>query len=262
MKIKLCIFLFILILSLPGSVPGKMIRETADIAIRLSRKNTTELYRKTVEESVQRVVLKYGDSVLPVIRSGGLEAMELGLKHGAPFWDLCKNAPPSAIRSLALHPEELLPFALKTGPEFLQLEGKVPGLGIKTVKTFGADSVKALSKAPENDISRLLGYASKTDDPSTRQLLLKTYQKGGTKFLNALNRKQILAGGLSAAAIIAAYKTSDGISAAIQTFADNNPVLFAFSLFSAITLAAIILLYPLFRLLWKLTEKKIRKRKI
>jgi hypothetical protein len=95
------------------------------------------------------------------------------------------------------------------------------------VKNFGDDGVRYFAKhVPTQDASRLMGYAGKADSPDTRGMLLDYYKKGGTHFLEKLNWKHIMAGGLSAAAITAAYQISDGIQDGLTTVAESSPETF------------------------------------
>jgi hypothetical protein len=71
-----------------------------------------------------------------------------------------------------------------------------------------------------------VGYAKKADSPATQQMLMDYYKKGGTHFLEKLNWKHIMAGGLSAAAITAAYQISDGIQNGLTTVAESSPETF------------------------------------
>ena len=141
------------------SVAVKTIPDAVTVAARKSGKALSPAMRNAAETAVKKAVANYGDDVLKTVAHGGLETLEVGAKYGDDFWRLCHNATPDAVRSLALHADDLMPIAKRFGPDFMTLEGKVPGLGSKVVQTFGDDAVKGLSKAPADDIAKLIGYA-------------------------------------------------------------------------------------------------------
>ncbi len=190
----------------------KPIEETLEFAAKRSGRAIAESSKLTLGREMLKITAKHGDDILPLVRNGGLEVLEQGIRHGDDFWKLCK-AVPEASRSLALHSDELLPLAKRIGPDVLFLETKAPGLSARFAKEFGDDGVRFVAQHSPQDVPKLLGYASKADSPSTKHLFFETYRKSKnpSAFLQALNWKNIMAAGLSSAAIISAYKISDGI---------------------------------------------------
>ena len=212
------------ICSLSAMASPQLIKATVKTTAKVSGKSMTKAGSKAAQKVLTKAFTKYGDDALRVARHGGVEAIKAGAKHGDDFWRLTRGAAPHAIRSFSLHADTLMPIAKRVGPEFVKLEGKVPGLGAKIVSTFGDDAARSLARtASADDIAKLLGYAGKADSPATRKLLLETYNKGGSKFLNKLNWKVIMATGLSAATITAAYKVSDGVQDGLKIAAEKDP---------------------------------------
>lgn len=246
---------------------GKIIQETLEAAAKISGKKLSASGLRAMEKELAKELAKRGDDVLRITRKGGLEVLEQGAKYGDDFWAVARHADPAAVRSLALHTRELLPHAKRIGPAFLELEGKVPGLAVKAVSLFGDDTVKALAKAPAEDISRLIGLAGTTNSKSTRNFLLKGYFSSSNreKFLSAFDWKKITATGLSSAAIIAAYKTSDGIGEGLKTLAESEPGVFVdllSNVFTPVKWLLFILLLPLLLLTLKFTVWFCRKIRI
>ena len=195
----------------------KGVEETLEIAAKRSGRTLAKGTRITLSREMLKIAAKHGDDVLPLVRHGGLEVLEQGIRHGDDFWRLCK-AFPEASRSLALHSDELLPLAKRIGPEILRIEAKAPGLSARFAREFGDDGVRFVAKNAPQDVTRLLGYARKADSPATKKLFFETYKKSRnpSAFLNALNWKNVMAGGLTAAAIVGAYKVSDGLQVAMK----------------------------------------------
>lgn len=235
----------------------KVSSEVIEQAFKISGKAVTPAAKAAAEKALEKAVAQYGDDVLRSVRLGGLEALEQGTKHGDDFWRLCATVP-DGVRSLALHADELMPLARRIGPDVLHLEAKAPGLATKVVSNFGDDAVPLLSKAPADDISRMIGYAQKAESAEAQKLLFQSYKssKNGSKFLDSLDWKKIMAGGLSVSMIMAAYKVSDGIQNATETIAEKSPEKlpgvfesitspFRYAFYSLLSLAAIFLLYLL-----------------
>ena len=195
-----------------GKIAAKVGAETVEAAAKRSGKVLDAGLKRALERRILSLAARYGDDILPLVRRGGLEALEQGAKHGDDFWRLCRRVP-KASRILALRSDELLPLARRLGPAVLELEVRVPGSATRIVKEFGDDAVLLLAKRPPAEVTKLLGYAAKADSSATRQLLLDSYRTSRypARFLERLEWKQIMAVGLSAAAVTAAYKTSDGL---------------------------------------------------
>lgn len=211
----------------PVKVVGKVFSETIEAAAKKSGRILTPVAREAAEQTLKTAVSKYGDDLLRVVRSGGLEALEQGTKHGDDFWKLCSKASPTAVRSLALNADELLPIAKRIGTDFVTLEGRVPGLGMEIVKLYGDDAAKQFKNIPTEDISKLVGYAKKADSPETVKKLYQSYQQTGGKILKNLDWKLVMAGGLSIAAIDMAHQVGDGVQTGFVTTAEKSPEAFA-----------------------------------
>ena len=222
-RISQCVLsgvLFFCVCSAEGAgvrLAAGVMEETLEFAARRSGRVLSATAKVNLERSLVKLSAKYGDDVLVLVRRGGLEVLEQGARHGDRFWRLCREVP-EASRSLALHADELLPLAERIGPEVLRVEAKVPGMAVRAAREFGDDGIRLLSTQSPENITRLLGYAAKADSPATKKLLLETCAKSKdpSKFLNALNWKNIMAGGLSTAAILAAARISDGLREGVK----------------------------------------------
>ena len=198
--------------AVPVNATRKAAAKTIQIAAKRSGRVLTPATRIAMEEAACKAFAKYGDDVFRVLEKGGLEALKQGERHGKDFWKLCSHATPQAARSMALHADTLMPIARRVGKDFVTLEGKVPGLGTECVKFFGDKSARTLAHAPAGEITQLVGYARRADSPQTAKLLHEAYRKSGGQVLKHLSWKHIMAGGLSAGAVVAAYKLSGGVA--------------------------------------------------
>ncbi len=207
---------------------AKIIGEAIEQAAKRSGKTLAPAARQAASQTAKNLATQYGDDILKVVADGGLETLTQGVKHGDDFWRLARLRP-AAARALALHADDLVPLAKRLGPTVLDLEVKAPGISRRLVATFGDDAVQRLAQAPAADLPKLVGYAQKADSPATAKLLLDYYQKApsGTAFLDHLSWKHIMSGGLSAAAVIAAFQVSTGVRDGLVTTAENSPETFA-----------------------------------
>ena len=231
------------------AVTRKVVSETIEQAAKRSGKTLTPAVRKASEKALAEACKQYGDDVLKVVARGGLETLEQGSKHGMDFWRICAHSPQMA-RSFALHADDLLPLAQRIGPEFVKLEGRVPGLGKKAVECFGDDAVRILVKLPPDDAAKMIAYAGKADSPKTAKLLLKHYKKTSGTILKHLDGKRIMAVGLSAAMVTAAYKVSDGVEDGLKDVAHNSPESFTRSIERPLTVGFAVGSLGLLGLVW------------
>ena len=63
----------------------KVAEETLEIAARRSGRTLTEGMKITLGREMLKMTAKYGDDVLPLVRHGGLEVLEQGIRHGDDF---------------------------------------------------------------------------------------------------------------------------------------------------------------------------------
>ncbi len=201
-------------LPLEAGVISKPVQEVIEL---IAKKSGGKVLSQALKESAEQAFKKYGDDILKAIKTGGEDALKAGEKYGDDFWKLCKEVPDGA-KVLAVNADEMIPLVKKHGIELLEIEAKAPGVGRELVKQFGDDTVKALAKAPVDDLGKLAGLAKRADSPATKKMLLETYQKSSnpSKFLDAITPKKILAAGVTAAIITAAYKVSDAAGDVIR----------------------------------------------
>ncbi|MCX7698033.1 MAG: hypothetical protein N2114_01010 [Candidatus Goldbacteria bacterium] len=186
------------------------VEEAVEIAAKVSGKGLSPVTRKIAIEELEKWTVKYGDDALRATKHGGLELLDAASKYGDDVWHFSSKVP-QATRALAVRADELMPLTRRIGTEVLELESKKPGITEKIVEHFGDDGVKYLARnASPDDLTKLTGYAAKADSEATKALLYEKYKEGGTHFLEQLDYKKIMAGGLSIGIITAAYQLSKG----------------------------------------------------
>jgi len=201
----------------------RAVGEAVEAAARVSRASLDDAMRKSLHKSLNELCRRYGDEALQVVSHGGLEVVKVSAKYGDDFWRAAKNAPPAALRSLVLHPAEMLPAAGAVGREFLLLEGKLPGLALEAFRIYGDEGVRYLSLLPTGDAAKLIAYGARRNSPEVSAALLKGYRRTSGRILNSLDGKKIMAAGLSAAMVAAAWQVSDGAGDGLRELALRDP---------------------------------------
>jgi len=145
-----------------------------------------------------------GKAALEAAERGGLGLTEAAARHGDDVIRMAVRVP-EAAPVLAARAGEVLPLVRKYGDDILRIEARAPGLADDAARIFPATGdLRRLAALPENDLQGVLSYASHASDPTAARALLGAAEKQGGSILTKLNPKQILAGGLSTAMVIAA----------------------------------------------------------
>ena len=97
--------------------------------------------------------------------------------------------------------------ASATARTLATLETKAAGSSAKVMATFGPTAAGEIAEhAAAADIPRLLIYAEKADTPATRELLLQMYKKEGGSIFRRIPPGDVLAYGLTAAALYGVHR--------------------------------------------------------
>ena len=203
-------------------VSGEVYEEAVEIAAKVSGKALSRESKAVLARQLSKAAIKNGDDVLKMAERGGLELMEAYGKYGDDVFKFSREVP-AATRAIALHADTLVPLTRRLGPSVLKIEAESPGMTKYIIKNFGDDAVGYLSKAPSKDIPKLVGYADHAVDGTARKTLLEYYKKSNGEILKHIDWKVVMAGGLSTAAIVGAYKVSNGIEDATRETAAKSP---------------------------------------
>ncbi|GLI57312.1 hypothetical protein PM10SUCC1_28260 [Propionigenium maris DSM 9537] len=219
---KKTLLLFIMVFNIIYSAPASVIDDVIEMIFKSGDEVVEFSSKKAARETLERGVGKYGDEVLDVVRKGGIELLEASGKYGDEVLELAvKN--PDAIYSLTHNTDEILGLVRKHGDKILELEGFAPGISKRIIDNFGDDAIGKLSKVGnKSELSRVIAYGEKADSPETRKLLWKNYEKNGAKFLDKIDYKMVMAGGLTTSMIITANNISGGVEEGIKIVAEEN----------------------------------------
>ena len=135
---------------------------------------------KVISEAVEWVFRKGStEAAERASQKAAMEAVEAGVRGGAS----------ATARTLAT------------------LEKKAAGSSAKVMATFGPTAAGEIAEhAAAADIPRLLIYAEKADTPATRELLLQMYKKEGGSIFRRIPPGDVLAYGLTAAALYGVHR--------------------------------------------------------
>ena len=155
-------------------------KELVESAVSMSGKEAVEQTSKTLQTQLAATISKYGDAVVSLARRI-----------------------PEATQALATRAPQLLPMAERLGDDIVRIEARAPGYAEMAAKAFGKDELPRLLKLPKPEMEGVLRLSSHIIEPRAAKLLLEGSEKGGINFLEKISGTQILATGLSAAAILA-----------------------------------------------------------
>ena len=223
---KKILLFFVIVFNMVYSAPASMIDDVIELIFRSGDEVVEYSSKKAARETLEKGVVKYGDEVLDVVKKGGIDLLEASGKYGDEVLELAvKN--PDALYSLTYKTDETLRLVKRHGNKILELEGFAPGISKKIVDNFGDDAIgKLINVRNKSELAKLIAYGEKADSPKTRKLLLDTYEKKGGQFLDKIDYKMVMAGGLAASMIISADNISGGVEEGIKNTAKENPEVF------------------------------------
>ncbi len=210
--------------------------EIAKMALKVSGRELTDDAVKSAAKTIEHAAGKYGDDVAKASVRGGVEVAEQTMKRGGRFFGVLQKAAQhsdESLRALALNADDIVKYSAKYGDDIVvRLNAKVPGQVSRMVaaaEKSGARGVKgavrAVSDLPAEDIPRVLGAVEK--NPSVAREFLEHVEKGGKYFVDkvfAVNAKQIIAGGLTAAMIAAAFRATAPLVATGDKIKEGPPI--------------------------------------
>jgi len=100
---------------------------------------------------------------------------------------------------------------------FARIEALAPGMPGAVIEKFTREEGVRLLRLPAREMQRVLEISAHATDRAVPGALLEGAERGGMLFLEKITPGRILAGGISAAAVIAAYKAADKIPATPET---------------------------------------------
>ena len=179
--------------------------EIARVALKASGKTASDDAVKAASKTIERAASAHGDDVAKASMRGGVEVAEQSLKKGEVFVSLIKSAErysDDVVRAIALNSDDAVKYAAR----------------------YGDDVVKEMAaKIPADQIPQVFGAMEK--NPQVAKQFLDCVARGGKDFVDkifAVNARQIMAGGLSAALITAAYRATAPMSAEGAVIEEQN----------------------------------------
>ncbi len=216
---------FTIFLALPDSVHAQTSRLASPLvqmALKTSGRKILEVgAREAVEKAAEKAIrILGGEAAERAMKRGGIELLEASLRHGD---DVLHHAGrvPEAARYLGARPQQALSLVTRYGDDALRLEARVPGAVEQAVSLFGRGALPVLAKTAPQDVTRLMGYASRADSPITRNALWEAFKKEGSALLTKVDQHKtlILASGLTASMLTVA----DGVQDAIESLPEKAP---------------------------------------
>jgi hypothetical protein len=105
------------------------------------------------------------------------------------------------------------------------IEAKAGAQSARLADAFGSQVAGELAeRAPASDLRRLLVYAEHADSALAKDLLAKAYKEEGASLFSRIGPGHVLAGGLSAAAIVGVHRGTAPLVAVARSI-DESPEL-------------------------------------
>jgi len=197
-----------------------------------------EVAEKAAKELVEQAAISTGKQVAS---STEAQLTKMIIAQGNDVVILSRRVP-EATEVLARNAQKLLPLTEQLGDDILRVEARAPGYAEMAAKTFGKEDLPRLLKLSELEMKGVLVASSHTTEPLAPKLLLEGTEKGGMSFLEKVSGTQILAAGLSVAAIKAVMGIEEKIPPGIKTtkvlFNLVGKLLFPITIVAAVLLAA------------------------
>ena len=166
-----------------------------------------EAAERAAKELVENAAIATGKQVTESTRIQLARAIG---QHGEAVVSLARRVP-EATEALAIHAPQLLPLAERLGDNILRIEARAPGFAEMAAKKYGEADLPHLLKLSEPEMKGVLSLSTHTTEPRAAKLLLEGTEKGGMSFLEKVSGSQILATGLSVAAITAVISVTNKI---------------------------------------------------
>jgi hypothetical protein len=120
---------------------------------------------------------------------------------------------------------QLLEASARYGDEIWTVVRRVPGMTQRAADQFGRQSLARLSKAPPQEVTRLIGNAERAENPKVREVLFERWARGGGRVLAKLDKRTslILVSGLTLATLEVARGVAHGAEQAISALPETAP---------------------------------------
>ena len=190
--------------------------EIAKMALKVSGRELTDDAVKSASKTIEHAAREYGDDVAKASVRGGVEVAEQTMKRGGRFFGVLQKAAQhsdESLRALALNAELII---FKTSRQMKKA-------GKKNKRKDNSNNSN--NSGPSEDIPRVLGAVEK--NPSVAREFLEHVEKGGKYFVDkvfAVNAKQIMAGGLTAAMIVSAFRATAPFVATGEKIKEGPPI--------------------------------------
>lgn len=173
---------------------------------------------RSAAEALETAFRAQGRTMLQAAEHGGLDLVEAAARHGDEVFNLASRNP-EAVRYIAAQPAEALSLAARFGDDAVRLEARVPGMAEAVVREFGQPALRGLKDAAPTDIVRLTGLAARAESTATREALLNSFKRHGTKLLDELEKHKLLI--LTTGLTVGIVNASSGVGDGLKGFLGN-----------------------------------------
>ena len=200
--------------------------EVAKIALKVSGKAADDVAVKAASKSLRGVAAKYGDDAARLAADGGMEVAESIGRHGPAALKIMKKSralSKKILKEAARHADDMLRLAPKYGDDILRVNAHLPGQSARVLKALKSAGVaekrglRIIAEVTPDNAAQVLAVVEKNSRVS--DLFLRCVERGGSPYVDKLignSHRLALAGGLSTAAVMTAYRMTAASAASAE----------------------------------------------
>lgn len=187
---------FISILIIPtcdAGISSKAVREAWKFIVKKSGKEIVEEGgEKLLKVKFEKLIAKYGDEVIPVIKKVGPRGINIAERHGNDAIRVMGKYGDNALIVLRRNADEVIPLIKRYGDNAIEACIKHPGVGRKLVSEFGKDGVRAAKKLSTAEVIKLLRMKKKIKKSGKAKEIFEIITKYGGKAVDHIDKHKAL----------------------------------------------------------------------
>jgi hypothetical protein len=176
-----------------AGIPSKVTKEAWEyIAKKCGKEIAEEGGEKVLKSKFEKLVLKHGDKVIPVIKKVGPRGINIAEKYGDDAIRAMSKYGDNALIVLRRNADEVIPLIKRYGDNAMGACIKHPGVGKNFVSEFGKEGIEVANKVSTQKAIKLLRMSKEIKGSGKAEEILKGVEKYGGKFINHLAKHKTL----------------------------------------------------------------------
>lgn len=255
-----------------STASATVVSEAIEVAIKYFGKTfAKELAEEGTEQTARRLAAmtsKYGDEAITVLKPLGPRAVSIAEEVGPVGYRTLQKHGQKGLMLLRKGDQQTLGLVRKYGDDGVDVLVKQPGVGAELLQVFPKQTLRTIASLSSDEAVKLSKLAPlyRQLPPKAQNTFAEKLAKGADDFVQWVykRRKEIVAttvvtgaGGMTAVAVISAYKVGDGVAEMIPSAPDpaQSPGLWIYGY----TLIILAILLPILLHVWSRRPKRTVK---